>query len=237
MNDLSPTRTVKPRPAWLSGALLAAPIVMGYIPIGFAFGVLAQKAGLSTGNALLMSVFVYAGSAQLIAVGLIASGALPWTIVITTLIVNLRHMLFSASLSPYLKHWKKPELAVFAYQLTDETFAVHATRFPAAPPTRPETLALNFTAQASWVLGTFLGVAAGQLISDVRPYGLDYALPAMFMALLVLQVKDRVQVLVALAGGALSVLFLLGGLGQWNVIVATLAAATLGMLVEKWTKR
>ena len=80
---------------------------------------LAQKAGLSPFNTLLMSIIVYAGSAQLIAVGLISSGLTPLSIIITTFIVNLRHMLMSAALSPHLQSWRKPELAVFAYELTD----------------------------------------------------------------------------------------------------------------------
>jgi 4-azaleucine resistance transporter AzlC len=221
----------------LTGAVRALPIVMGYIPIGFAFGVLAQKAGLTTLNTLLLSVMVYAGSAQLIAVGLIAAGSAAIPIILTTLVVNLRHMLFSAALSPYLKGWRKAEIAAFAFELTDESFALHAARFPQAPPGKVETLALNLTAQFSWVLGTLLGILAGQAISDVRPYALDYALPAMFIALLVVQIKDRVQVGVTLLAGGLSVLFLAGGMSQWNVIAATLAAATVGVLVEPWIKK
>ena len=221
----------------LAGATRALPIVMGYIPIGFAFGVLAQKAGISTTNTLLLSIMVYAGSAQLIAVGLIAAGAAAWSIILTTLVVNLRHMLFSAALSPYLKNWRKTEIAAFAFELTDESFALHAARFPITPPGKIETLMLNLTAQVAWVLGTFLGIVAGQAISDVKPYALDYALPAMFIALLVVQIRDRIQVVVALLSGGLSVLFLAAGVSQWNVIAATLAAATLGVLVESWIKK
>jgi len=226
--------------AALTGAGRALPIVMGYIPIGFAFGVLAQKAGLSTANTLLLSVMVYAGSAQLIAVGLIAAGTAAIPIILTTLVVNLRHMLFSAALSPYLKRWRKGEIAAFAFELTDESFALHAARFLEAsetPPGKVEILALNLTAQLSWVLGTWLGIVAGQAIRDVKPYALDYALPAMFIALLVVQIKDRVQVAVTLLAGGLSVLFLLAGMSQWNVIAATLAAATVGVLVEPWIKK
>jgi 4-azaleucine resistance transporter AzlC len=226
-----------PASSALAGAARALPIVMGYIPIGFAFGVLAQKAGLSTVNTLLLSVMVYAGSAQLIAVGLIAAGTAALPIILTTLVVNLRHVLFSAALSPYLKGWRKGEIAVFAFELTDESFALHAARFPQKAPGKIETLALNLTAQVSWVLGTLLGIVAGQAISDVKPYALDYALPAMFIALLVVQIKDRVQVAVTLLAGGLSVLFLVSGMSQWNVIAATLAAATVGVLVEPWIKK
>jgi 4-azaleucine resistance transporter AzlC len=222
---------------WLRGVSLAGPIVIGYIPIGFAYGVLAQKSGLSAWNTLLMSILVYAGSSQLIAVGLFAVAAPALSVIATTFVVNLRHMLMAAALSPYLKHWRLHELAVFAYELTDETFAVHSLRFPAGPVSKRSAIAINLTAQVSWVFGGGLGILAGQLIADVKPFGLDYALPAMFIALLILQIKDRVQAGLAFFAGLLSVALVLAGLDRWSVIVATLVGATVGVGVEQWTKK
>jgi 4-azaleucine resistance transporter AzlC len=222
---------------WLSGVGGALPIVLGYVPIGAAFGILAQKAGLSTTNTLLMSLIVYAGSSQLIAVGLFAAGTPALSIILTTFVVNLRHMLMSAAMSPFLQRWRKPELAGFAYELTDETFAVHSARFASAGAHKAEAFATNLTAQVSWILGSWLGVMAGQIIGDPRPFALDHALPAMFVALLVMQIKDRVQVGVALFTGITSIGLLLAGVNQWNVMLATLLGATLGVGLEQWTKR
>lgn len=222
---------------WLDGVTQAVPIVMGYIPIGFAFGVLAEKAGISVLNTVLMSLLVFAGSSQLISVGLLATGASTLSVILTTLVVNLRHMLMSAAVSPFLKQWRKFELAAFAYQLTDETFAVHSARFASGTPGKTEVFATNVTAQAAWVFGTWLGVVVGQSITDVKPLALDYALPAMFVALLVLQIKDRVQIGVALSTGVIAVGLLLVGVERWNVIVATLIGATMGVLFEEWTKK
>lgn len=210
--------------------------MLGYVPIGLAFGVLAQKAGISILNTLLMSLLVYAGSSQLIAVGLFASGVPAMSVILTTFVVNLRHVLLSAALSPYLKGWRKWEIAAFAYELTDESFAVHSVRFASGMPSKAEVLATNATAQVAWIFGTWLGIVVGQSITDVKPLALDYVLPAMFIALLVLQIKDRVQVGVALATGVLSVGLLLMGAGQWNVIAATLVGATIGMVLETWIK-
>lgn len=225
------------RPAWLQGVTRAAPIVMGYIPIGFAYGVLAKQAGLSLFNTLAMSVLVYAGSAQLIATGLFAAAAPPLSIIITTFVVNLRHLLFSAALSPYLKRWRKPELAAFAYELTDESFAVHSATFAQGIPPKTEVLALNATAQLSWVAGSLLGALVGGLIADVRPLALDYTLPAMFIALLVIQIHDRIEVMIAMLSGLLAVGLTLWGVGRWSVIVATVAGATLGVVLESWIGR
>lgn len=224
------------RAGWLRGVSRALPAVMGYIPIGFATGVLAQKAGISTFNTLLMSIIVYAGSSQLIAIGLIGALASPVTIIITTFIVNLRHVLLAAAVSPRLKGWRKGELAAFAYELTDETFGLHITT-PGGTLEKAAAFGVNVTAQFSWVLGTWLGIVAGQAIQDVKPFALDYALAAMFIALLVMQVKNLTQVGVAVVAGGLSVALLLAGLDQWSVIVATVIAATAGLLTETWTKK
>ena len=225
------------RRGWRSGVSQAIPIVMGYVPIGLAYGVLAQKAGLSPLNTLLMSIIVYAGSSQLIAVGLIGAGAPPLSIILTTFVVNLRHLLMSAAVSPFLKGWSKPKLAIFAYELTDESFAVHSVRFAADGPNFAEAIATNATAQAAWVTGSGLGIMLGSAITDVEPLGLDYALSAMFIALLVLQIADRVQIAVALVTGALSVGLLLAGLEQWSVMIATVIGAAIGVILEKWNKR
>ncbi len=232
-SDLTLPTTHPLRAAWMQ----ALPVVFGYLPIGFAFGILAGKAGLSPVNTLAMSLLVYAGSAQLIAVGLFAAGASPFSIILTTFVVNLRHLLMSAALSPYLRAWRKIWIAVFAFELTDETFGLHSTRFPQQGAQRGETLMINMISQSAWVLGTFLGVVAGNLIQDVKPFGLDYALVAMFIALLVFQLKDRSTVMVAVLGGLFSVALLLAGVSQWNVIIATVIAATCGVFIESWTKR
>jgi 4-azaleucine resistance transporter AzlC len=218
-----------------SGLTRAVPIVLGYVPIGLTYGVLAQKAGLSGLNAVLMSLLVYAGSSQLVAAGLFATGAPAPSIILTTFVVNLRHMLLSAAVAPYLKHWRKGELAAFAYELTDETFALHAARFPSGVPPRGEVFAVNAAAQASWLLGTGLGVVLGETIRNIEPLGLDYVLPAMFIALSVMQMENHKYVGVALFTGALSVALLLLNVGQWNVILATVTGAAVGVCLELWT--
>lgn len=227
------TKTAE-RATVLGGIRQAVPIVLGYLPVGFAYGVLAQKSGLNGWNAVGMSVIVFAGSAQLIGAGLFGAGASAWTLIVTTFIVNLRHLLMSAALAPRLRGWSKRQLAAFGFELTDETFALHSLRLAGPMPPRAETFAINITAQASWVLGSLAGFLAGGRIADVRPVGLDYALPAMFIALLVPQIRRRLPLAVALVAGGLSVGLLQLGLGQGHVILATVAAATLGVGVEAW---
>jgi len=222
---------------WLKSLAIVSPIILGYIPIGFAYGVLAKSQGLSGFNTLAMSVLVFAGSSQLIAVGLFGAGASAASIILTTFVVNLRHLLMSAALAPHLKGWTKPFLALFAFELTDESFAVHSARFPkGGAADRGETFRINVLAQAAWVCGTALGVLAGDVITDVRPIALDYALPAMFIALLVGQLKGKTHVFAALAAGAVSTGLTLLGVTQWGVIIATVTAALAATAWKEWTR-
>jgi 4-azaleucine resistance transporter AzlC len=215
----------------------AIPVVMGYLPIGFAYGVLAINAGLTIFETIAMSIFVYAGSAQLMAVSLFAQGINPFSIIATTFIVNLRHLLMSASLSPHMDRWNNGQVAAFCYELTDESFGVHSLRFKRGENAPGQTLGINLTCQLAWVAGTSLGALAGGLISDVRPFALDYALPAMFIALLVLQLRKKLHVIVAIFSGVLSLGLWSAGVTQWNVILAAILGATLGAGVETWVKQ
>lgn len=223
--------------SFLNGVKQAVPIVLGYIPVGFAYGVLAQKSGLGMINAVGMSIIVFAGSAQLIGAGLFGAGVGPVALILTTFVVNLRHLLMSAALAPKLKGWKKWQIALFGYELTDETFALHSMRMAKEHPPIAETFGVNITAQSSWVLGSLIGYLAGGQIADVRPVGLDYALPAMFIALLVPQVVKPVYLVMALLAGVLSVLLSLSGFSQSHVIAATVIASTVGLGVEQWMNR
>lgn len=237
MNSATLSQTTKGESALASAFRQTLPIILGYVPVGFAYGVLAQKSGLSGINTILMSVLVFAGSAQLIAVGLFAAGAAPLAIVATTFVVNLRHLLMSAALAPYLRAWSKTRLALFAYQMTDETFALHANRFAKGETGPTATFGINVIAQSAWVGSTAMGLAASTLITDIRPIGLDYALPAMFIALLLGQLKSRQHLAVAVIAGLLSTALMLAGLDQSHVLAATIIAATIGLGVHAWTSK
>lgn len=221
----------------IQGCKRALPVVLGYLPIGFAYGVLAGKADISATNTILMSILVFAGSAQFIAVGLFASGAGPATIILTTFIVNLRHMLMAASLSPFLSKWSRLSQALFAYELTDETFALHSSAPRVLETCKPEVFSLNITCQVSWVVGTILGVVAANLIGDIKPLGLDFALAAMFIGLLVGQCQDKIRITAAVLGGSIATVLYLAGFQQSFVIMATLLSATLTLGIEQWIKQ
>ena len=223
--------------SWMVGMGRALPIMIGYLPIGFAYGVLARQAGLSGIHIVMMSLIVFAGSAQFIAVSMLSGGMPAISIILTTFIVNLRHLLFSAAISPHLKSFSKLEISLFTYQLTDESFALHSSVFQDGVPPKPAIFGLNVAAYVTWACGSALGAFIGQIVGDTSIFGLDYALLAMFAALLVMQMQNRLHVVIALFTGLLSTGLKMIGLDQWYVITAALIGASVGTVMDKWMRR
>ena len=146
----------------LQGLSAALPIWIGYAAVGIPFGVLAGQAGLSPIQIALMSIIVFAGSSQFIAVAMIGSGASILPIIITTFFVNLRHLLMSSSLALHLKGVSKKRLSLFAYGVTDESFAVNLTKFIHGSWDVNSALVVNHTANAVWIASTIAGGYLGK---------------------------------------------------------------------------
>jgi len=217
------------------GITAAWPICLGYAPIGLAFGVLAQKTGLSPGEIGLMSLLVFAGSAQFIAVSMLSGGAAAIPIILTTFTVNLRHLLMSSSLAVHLQRLNAGWLSLYAYGITDESFALNIARFREETWDWRRALVLNHTANLAWIASTVIGGYGGQFI-PAGAFGIDYALPAMFICLLVLQIRGGLYVVVAVIAGFLAVVFSLLFPGNAYIVAATVAAATIGVFMRNWKK-
>ena len=228
---MTPIDALQGREALKKGAAAAWPICLGYIPIGLAFGVLAQKIGLSPVQIGLMSLLVFAGSAQFIAVSMIASGASAASIIATTFMVNLRHLLMSSSLAVYLVGRRRALLSLFAYGITDESYGVNLDQFRSGRWGMGPALALNHTANIVWVLSTAAGGYGGQFIPP-GALGIDFALTAMFICLLVFQLRDRRSVVAAVISGIIAVLLSVLIPGNLYIVLASVAAATAGLLVR-----
>jgi 4-azaleucine resistance transporter AzlC len=204
------------------------------VPIGLAFGVLAQKAGLSPLQIGLMSAFVFAGSSQFIAVSMLAAGASFASIVATTFIVNLRHFLMSSALAVFLKNADRKKLSLFAYGVTDESFAVNLAKFRDAQWDINSALVTNHTANLTWIVTTVFGGIGGQFI-PAHAFGIDYALIAMFICLLVFQIRGFIYVVTAAIAGACAVLLSMLIPGNSYIVIASMAAAAIGVVLKKKT--
>jgi 4-azaleucine resistance transporter AzlC len=219
------------------GAKTAIPIVIGYIPISMAYGILAKSAGLSLWTLTAMSLLVYAGSSQFVAVGLIAAGANPISIISTTFLVNLRHLLMSASLAPKFKDFPKGILPFIAFGITDETFAINSVFLENNVGAPEYVLGLQISSQLSWIVGSIIGGILYSFLGSSSFLRLDFVLYAMFIFLLVVQLKNNRLLLVACTSGVLALFFfyILRG-SHWYIIISTVLAATLGVLLE-WKQR
>ncbi len=215
------------------GVVTSTPIVVGYLPIAIAYGILARQAGFSLFQAVSLSFFVYAGSAQFIAISMIAAGANPITIIATIGLVNLRHVLYSASVAPFLQKTGISRLLVLAFGLTDEAFSIESVVLAQETKTPSYIFGLQLAPYLAWNAGSLLGGLLGGWLRGIQALGLDFALPAMFIALLIPMIKTRETVITAIAAGFLSLALSLFLKGSWNVILATLVAATLGMGLSK----
>jgi 4-azaleucine resistance transporter AzlC len=201
------------------------PICLGYFPIGLAFGVLAQKAGLHPVEIGLMSLLVFAGSSQFVAVSMLSGGASALSVVITTFVINLRHLLMSSSLALYLRPVNKSWTALFAYGVTDESFAVNLTRFRDSNWDWRQALVVNQIANVAWI--------ASSIVGAYRAFGIDYALIAMFLCLLVFQLRGRLYALTAIVAGVLAVFLALLVPGNSYIVLASVLAAFIGVVCRR----
>jgi 4-azaleucine resistance transporter AzlC len=223
------------RSEFLAGMRAELPILLGDLPFGMFYGVLALQAGLSPALALAMSSIVFAGSSQFIGMQLMAQGASGFVIVATTFVVNLRHALYSASVAPFIRHLPMRWKILLAYLLTDEAYAVTITRF-----TQPDSSsALNkhwyyfgagITLWSSWQISTAIGIFVGQLIPE--SWSLDFTLALTFIALVVPNLKDRAGVAAAVSAGIMAT-FSYTWPYKLGLFAAALTGIVVGMLVEQ----
>lgn len=216
------------------GMKKALPIGMGYFPLGLAFGVIAQNAGLSAVQVGLMSLLLFSGSGQFIAVALISAGAGFWVTIFTILLVNSRYLLFSAALSRHVKKLPIWLTALICQGLTDETFVVSTAHFRQNMVDPKFWLSLNISSHLVWISSTILGAVVGNFIPNMDRFGLNFALPAMFIALFFMTAANSKAVFCGIIAGIVSLVLLSWGLSDANVIMATIVAATAGVVINKW---
>ncbi|MEN8200718.1 MAG: AzlC family ABC transporter permease [Thermodesulfobacteriota bacterium] len=225
------------RPPWFREAMMTSwPICFGYIPIGLALGVLASHAGLPAWAVAMMSILVFAGSAQFICVAMLSANASVAAIIFTTFVVNLRHFLMSSALAVHLQGLDRRFLGLFAYGITDESFAVNMARFREGNWDHRRAISVNQLANLAWVGSTTCGAMAGQFI-PTGALGTDYALTAMFLALLLFQLHDIVFILTGLAALAIAVAWYLLIPGDSYIIGASVSSATLGYFFKRYREQ
>lgn len=216
------------------GFISALPIVIGYIPVAMAFGLLAKSTGVSFKDSFLFSSVVFAGASQFMALGLISAGISFGSIILSVFLLNLRHLMMSASLSMNLKGIKKKWLALIAFGVTDETFSVAS--LSNGKVSVPFLLALEGMSYGSWVGGTVLGYLVGSILPEAVQNSLGIGLYAMFVSILIPEVKKSSNVLfLSIISGVIYVVISKLNLvpAAWSLVTTIIAASALGVVIFK----
>lgn len=253
---MAQTRSVPPVPngafpsrrdEFLSGSRDEAPLLLGAIPFGMIYGIAALAAGVPAWIAQLASAVVFAGAAQLVIVQMLSAGAGALPIAVTTGLLNLRHVLYSASMAQYLQHLPRRWRLVLAYLLTDEAYAIAVLRYQRRATTQavgaPEVDRTHCGDLSHWYffgagftlwLGWQLATACGLLFATTIPphWELDFAVPLTFLALLSLLLRERAGRAAALAAAVGALVF-----AALPYKLGLVAAIVLGLIAGAWTAR
>ncbi|MVW85470.1 AzlC family ABC transporter permease [Pseudomonas sp. PB101] len=220
------------REAFFHGVRTLIPLTPGVIPFGLITGVMAIEMGMSPGMSMGMTLLFYSGSAQLVALQLLQNGALPVTVVVTALIINLRFIMYSASLAPYLHHLPRRWTWPVSYLLSDQSYALCTLKFSSGELGRFAPHFYAGTAVAMWLtwqLSVFAGVYLGASIPEA--WSLSFAVPLSFLALLVPGIRSAASLGAAVTGGliAVSAVKLPYNLG---LVTASIGGVIAGLLIE-----
>jgi 4-azaleucine resistance transporter AzlC len=207
------------------GSLALLPSVFVY---GTVWGALARQA-LALWEIVAMCLLVTAGASQFVAVPMIASGAPPLTIVLTTYVVNVRHYLMAAVLAPAFARFPRPWVALIAHGINDESFALATAR--QNPPDPWFYIGSAVAMYVAFITGAITGSVLGGLVDEPARYGLDFAFPAVFLALVATQLTRSADWLVAVAAAGLAVALAVIVPYNWHILIAGLTVSGLGALL------
>lgn len=215
-----------------AGVRAEFPLLVGVFPFGMIYGALALNAGLSKPASQLMSSIVFAGSSQFITTQLVLESAPGFVIVLTIAVVNLRHMLYSASLAPYLASLSMRWKVLLSYLLTDEEYAPSIIKYEKEGVQRFShwfVLGAGFSLWFTWQVSTALGIFLGTAIPE--SWSLDFALPLTFIAMVVPVLKNRPAIAAAVSAGVVAlVAYLLPY--RIGLILAALVGIAVGTILE-----
>lgn len=188
-----------------AGLRAALPVAVGIIPFGMIVGVTAASIGLSDGVAVAMSAIIFAGASQLATTALLDAGA-AWPVIVgTAMVINLRFVMYSAALEPHFRHLGRLRRLGVAYLLTDQAFALSVSSYTEQPDRQHRHwyyLAIGLALWVTWMITTVIGVVAGAQIPDA--WGLTFAVPLVFLALVFPAITDRSTARAALVAGTVA---------------------------------
>lgn len=237
MSQPSPQPMPTPRAAFIAGMRDTIPMILGATPFGIIFGLQAVSlAKLSVWDAMGLSLFVFAGSSQFVAVSLLIEQASTWVIILTTFVVNVRHALYSASLAPYMQHLSQRWLLPLAFWLTDETYATVVGMWSNRADTNAHKtwyhLGSSVLMYVNWNVWTLVGALAGSRFANATAWGLDFAMVVTFIGIVVPMIVSMPMLAAALVAGTVATLAY-GLPHNLGLILAALCGIAAGYLLEE----
>ena len=224
------------RDEFFAGCRDEAPLLLGAIPFGMIYGIAALAAGVPAWVAQLASAVVFSGAAQLVIVQMLGAGAGVMPVALTAGLLNVRHVLYSASMAEYLRHLPRRWRLLLAYLLTDEAYAISVLRYQRRDPAGAADLrhwyffGAGFTLWLGWQLATAAGLLFGATIPP--HWELDFAVPLTFLALLTLLLRERAGQAAAAAAALAALAF-----AALPYKLGLVAAIVVGLLAGAWTAR
>lgn len=211
---------------------MSIPLIIGFIPLAFICGVFLQGVGLNFFQVFLMSTLVFAGSSQFVAASMIGSGASVFSIVVTTFIINIRHLLYGSSLSKYIKTKSLPKLLIISQFLSDELYAINYELYEEGNWNDDLNIIFSLISASYWIFGSVLG----GLLGDIANIPIDiasFSLVAMFIMLMVLQCNSRIKIIVCITTAFVATGIIYFYKGSFNIIISSLVCASLGYFLDK----
>ena len=218
---------------YLQGIKAGVPIILGIIPVGVAFAIMARQSGFSILETIMMSATVFAGASQMVSVNMYSQGADLLAIILATFVINLRHLIMSTCIMHKMKSDNVLMKALVSFGITDESFAIF-TNLESEEATIGFFMGLISVTYSTWVLSTVLGAISVKLLPAIIANSLGISLYAMFIALLIPNVKSDFKLLYLMIFTGLLNLILVNIIGgSWAMILSTLIAASVGACLIK----
>lgn len=225
---------------FMQGVKDCIPTLIGYISIGIAAGIVGTASNLTVLEVTLLAVLVYAGASQFIICALLVIGSPMSVIIFTTFIVNLRHLLLSMTLAPHFTQYSLWKNIGIGALVTDESFGVAVNKIAQGKKLNDRWMnGLNLTAYLFWILACMTGAIFGRWISDPEVLGFDFALTAMFLALLILQLdnirNDKIKLYLSLIVYVVITMFIFSMFvpSYIAILLSTVVVATIGVIRDK----
>ena len=219
--------------SFLYGMKKSVPVFFGFLPVAITFAIMAMNAGLGWYETVGMSVFVFAGASQIMAIGMLGAGAGMLSVVLATFVLNLRHFIMSTCIFRKIRVKNVLLKLLLALSVTDEGFALITTEDDARCDV-PFALGIITVTYLSWIFGTVLGVVASGILPTILADSFAVALYALFIALIVPDVKGNARLLLTvLITAALNTVLCIFMPSSWAVIISTLVGAFGGTFIVK----